>query len=64
VSYWRYGQMVSLSNACKFFSVPVKDGVDGSMVYPLYKEGKIDEIAAYCRQDVEATRSLFKILSL
>jgi DNA polymerase elongation subunit (family B) len=35
----------------------------GADVYPMYKEGRIDDIAAYCRDDVNLTRSVYKRLS-
>jgi len=57
-----YGKYVSMDNLCKFFGIKGKDGIDGSMVYPMWKEGKIEEIAKYCRDDVWATRKLEKIL--
>lgn len=62
--YWNRNTYVSLDRACKFFGLEGKAGVDGSMVYPMYKEGKYKEIAEYCRQDVEKTRSLYKKLDV
>jgi len=59
-----YGKFVSMDNLCKFFNIEGKGDVDGSMVYPMYKEGKIEEIAEYCRRDVEKTRKLYNILSI
>lgn len=60
--YWQYQKYPSLDNTCKFFGIEGKEGIDGSMVYPLYKEGKIEEIANYCNKDVEKTRALYKLL--
>lgn len=37
-------------------------GMDGSMVYDYYLEGRIEEIAHYCNCDVEEEREIFKIL--
>jgi hypothetical protein len=36
------------------------EGWDGSMVYPAWKEGRMEEILSYCRQDVEMTARLFE----
>lgn len=36
------------------------DGWDGSMVYPAWKEGRMQEILEYCRQDVAMTAKLFE----
>lgn len=60
----QYKMFVSMDNLCKFFKIEGKGDIDGSMVYPMYKDGKIDEIAEYCRQDVEKTRKLYKILKI
>lgn len=39
-----------------------KDKIDGSMVWGLYQEGKLQEIYDYCAMDVELTRSVHKRL--
>lgn len=39
-----------------------KDGMDGSQVYPKFKEGKIDEIIKYQKDDVDLVRDVFKRL--
>ncbi|MGO9372702.1 MAG: hypothetical protein ACLQBD_11460 [Syntrophobacteraceae bacterium] len=39
------------------------NGIDGSCVYPLWKEGQHEEIRAYCQQDVEKTAALFRRVS-
>lgn len=39
---------------------PKAEGVNGSMVSDLFKEGKIEEISEYCLRDVKATWELFK----
>ena len=35
-------------------------GMDGSLVFPAWKEGRHDEILEYCRQDVLKTAALFQ----
>lgn len=57
-----YKKYVSMDNICKFFGIEGKGDMDGSMVYPAYKEGRIEEIAKYCRDDVHKTRKLEKLL--
>jgi predicted PolB exonuclease-like 3'-5' exonuclease len=37
-------------------------GMDGSMVYDYYLEGRIEEISHYCDCDVEEEREIFKLL--
>lgn len=51
---------ISLDNLCKALGVPGKDGIDGSMVAGMWAEGKHDEVAAYCRDDVERVRAAHK----
>jgi len=65
VSSTLYGKdsYMSLSNVCKFFGIEAKSGMDGSMVHQAYLDGKIKDIAEYCKEDVEATRKLHKILN-
>ena len=47
---------------CKAFGVPSpkEEGMDGYSVGPYYRDGRLAEIARYCRRDVEATGSLFR----
>jgi predicted PolB exonuclease-like 3'-5' exonuclease len=62
-SYFKYGAMVSMDNLCRFFGIEGKSGMDGSKVYPAWKEGRIEDIAEYCRDDVKKTRQLEKLLT-
>ncbi len=62
-TYFDYKSYVSMDNLCKFFGIEGKNGVDGSMVYGMWKEGRIEEIASYCCDDVKKTRELEKILT-
>ncbi len=49
----------SLDYWCRCFGIPSpKTGLDGSEVQGAYNDGRIDEIASYCLNDVEATRHL------
>ena len=58
-----FGKTVSLDKLCKALGVPSpKNGIDGSKVYDAVLEGRIDEVATYCRADVEATRAVYRRL--
>lgn len=57
---WDSQNRNSLAKLCDVLGIPVKSGMDGSMVADYYAQGRIDEIAEYCREDVEATRSVYK----
>ena len=49
----------TLSEIADFLGIEgKKDGMDGSKVCGMWQEGRMEEIAAYCRQDVELTRNL------
>lgn len=61
-AYSSYKTFVSMDNLCKFFGIEGKKGMDGSKVYGAWKEGKIQEIADYCCDDVSKTRQLEQLL--
>ena len=51
----------SLAETCDFMGVKSpKNEVDGSKVWDLWKEGKLDEIIRYCEGDVASTGQLYK----
>lgn len=50
--------MATLDDVAKLCGLPGKVGVDGSDVAALYRDGKLDEIAAYCLADVAQTALL------
>lgn len=51
---------VSLDNLCFALGIEGKGDVDGSMIAQMFKDGKHEEIATYCRQDVERGRQVHK----
>ncbi|HDY66606.1 MAG TPA: hypothetical protein ENH85_02315 [Candidatus Scalindua sp.] len=54
----KYKGMASLDKACALFGLPGKGDVDGSMVYDMWKAGKYQKIADYCKEDVDKTYAL------
>jgi hypothetical protein len=60
VQWAGHGNRISMDDLCQALSIPVKDGMDGSMVCDAYMQGRILEIAEYCRQDVERTRAIYR----
>ncbi len=50
----------SMDRICRLMGIPGKGDVDGSMVWPMYQAGKLTEMAAYCKGDVERTRAMHK----
>ena len=56
---------VSLDNLCRALSIPTsKDKMTGAQVADYWRAGKINEIAEYCRKDVEATRAVFNRMTM
>jgi predicted PolB exonuclease-like 3'-5' exonuclease len=54
---------VSMDRLCKILGIPGKDGMSGADVWPAVQAGKLDEVAKYCRADVERTRAIYKRLT-
>ncbi|MGE4560128.1 MAG: ribonuclease H-like domain-containing protein, partial [Desulfobulbus sp.] len=54
----RLGYRLSLNNLAEN-TLGIKKSADGLMALKWYREGRIDKIIDYCRQDVEVTRNLF-----
>jgi len=57
---WDSKNFTKLDILARAFGVGGKGGMDGSKVYGAWQEGRIDEIAQYCREDVEMTRAVYK----
>jgi len=51
---------ISMDNLCAALGLPGKGEIDGSMVGKLFAEGRHEEIAEYCRADVERTRAIHR----
>lgn len=55
------GNRISLDKLCLALSIPSPKGdMDGSMVAEYVAAGRITEVAAYCKRDVEATRAIYR----
>lgn len=55
---------ISLDNLCFALGIEGKGDVDGSMVAQMFKDGKHEKIAQYCRDDVERVRQVHKKMML
>ena len=56
---------MKLSEVCALLNVPGKaEGMDGGKVAEAVDEGRIEEVAAYCAQDVVATYRVFLAYNL
>jgi hypothetical protein len=56
---------LSLDQACEFFGIRSSkiDGIKASQVAQAFTEGRIKEIAEYCKRDVVATAQIFELLA-
>ena len=50
----------SMDRICRLLCIPGKGDMDGSKVWPMYQDGKLTEIALYCKGDVERTREMHR----
>ena len=50
----------SLDAICRAFGIPGKGDMDGSKVWDAVKNGEIDKVAEYCRDDVDKLRQIHK----
>lgn len=52
--------MVSMEKLCKVFGIQGKGLITGADVWPLVAAGRISEVEAYCRSDVQRTREIYR----
>lgn len=55
---------ISLDNLAKALGFGGKEGMDGSMVAEAWATGRVDEVASYCRHDVELVRNIHRKMQL
>ena len=60
-----YRGTISLDRLCHAFDLPSPkdDGIDGSMVYSMWLDGKYREIGEYNMRDMEAVRVLWELMT-
>ena len=60
VQFSGVGNRISLDKLCLALSIPSPKGdMDGSMVGQAVADGRIIEVAEYCKRDVSATKEVF-----
>jgi predicted PolB exonuclease-like 3'-5' exonuclease len=50
----------SMDRLCRLLGIPGKGDMDGSKVWPMVRDGRIAEVAEYCKGDVDRTRQMHK----
>ena len=59
-----WGNRISLANLCAALSIQVKTSdITGATVWDAVQAGRIADVAAYCREDVEATREAYHCMT-
>jgi len=53
----------SMDRICRLLGIPGKGNFGGADVWPAIRDGRFDDVAEYCRGDVERTRAMFKRLT-
>jgi predicted PolB exonuclease-like 3'-5' exonuclease len=56
---WDPQNRISMDKLCRALGIAGKGDISGADVWPMYQEGRIEEIAEYCRGDVDRTRQMF-----
>src|SRR5690606_24626951 len=52
-----HGNRISLDRLCRALGIPGKDGIDGSKVWDAIVDGRLDDVVAYCDDDIRRLRS-------
>jgi DNA polymerase elongation subunit (family B) len=55
-----YGNRVKLDKLARALGVGSKGDIDGSKVWDYVRDGKIQEVAEYCKNDIAMTREIYK----
>jgi hypothetical protein len=50
----------SMDRICRLLGIPGKDGMSGADVWPAVQEGRLLDVAAYCKGDVIRTRAMHR----
>lgn len=57
---WDNKNNAKLDKIARAFGIEGKNGIDGSIVYQMWKDKRFSEIAQYCKEDVIMTRNVYK----
>jgi DNA polymerase elongation subunit (family B) len=60
VQFAGIGNRISLDKLCMALGLPGKGDITGADVWPMVQAGRLEEVAAYCADDVAKTRAVFK----
>lgn len=58
-AYLTYKEFTKLDDVCKYLGLRGKGDVDGSQVFDLYMQGKLEQICDYCKDDIDQVRDLY-----
>lgn len=60
IAWSGYRDSEKLDNICAALGIQCKEGIDGSKVYDFLLEGRVGEVAEYCRMDVHRVREVYR----
>jgi predicted PolB exonuclease-like 3'-5' exonuclease len=60
VQFAGVGNRISLDKLCLALGLPGKGDITGADVWPMVQDGRLQEVADYCADDVRKTRAVFK----
>lgn len=60
VQFAGVGNRISLDKLCMALGLPGKGDITGADVWPMVQAGRLEEVAAYCADDVAKTRAVYK----
>jgi hypothetical protein len=49
---------ISMDKLCRALGIPGKGDISGADVWPMVQAGRLDEVVAYCRADVQRTKAI------
>jgi predicted PolB exonuclease-like 3'-5' exonuclease len=49
---------ISMDKLCRILGIPGKGDISGADVWPMVQAGRLNEVAAYCRDDVQRTKAI------
>lgn len=61
---WDSKNSVSMDKLATILGIGGKGSVNGADVYPMWKEGRIEDVAKYCESDVLLVRKIFRKMNV
>ena len=56
-------ERISMDRLCRVLGIPGKGDISGADVWPMVQDGRLAEVATYCKGDIERTRAIHQRLT-